>query len=109
MHDLLRRLVDSLKHVHNHGAQLYNSGQHAEAYRLYQGALFVTLQMLAGRPDLKLIIADGLSEVELSAANDQVKAFRLHEVIDHMRSQLKAPLNGELAADSAKAGDSGKL
>jgi hypothetical protein len=109
MHDLLRRVSDSLKHVHNHGAQLYNRGQHAEAYRLYQGALFVTLQMLTSRPDLKLIIADGLSEVERSAANDQLKAFRLHEVIDHMRSQLKVPVNGELAATSAKVGDSGKL
>ena len=87
--DPLQRLSDSLKSVHNHGAKLYNRGHHLEAFRLYQGALFVALQMIVDRPDLKLLMADGLSEVEESSANDQLKAFRLHEVIENVRAILK--------------------
>lgn len=105
--DLVRRLSESLKTVHNHGAILFNRGQHAEAFRLYQGALFVALQALAERRDLKLVIADGLSEVERSAANDKLKAFRLHEVLEHARTLLKAPMEVETA--SSKVNDIGPL
>src|SRR5204863_9951396 len=99
------RLSESLKTVHNHGAKLFNDGKHAETFRIYQGALFVALQMLDARPDLKFIVADGLSEVERSAANDQLKAFRLHEVIEHVRALLKAPREIEIAkAANASAG-----
>ena len=73
-------LRESLKSVHNHGASLFNKGLHAEAFQLYQGALFVTLQLLSDRPELKLLVAEGLSDVERSVASEQLKAFRLHEV-----------------------------
>ncbi|CAN5497772.1 hypothetical protein BH11PLA2_BH11PLA2_03240 [soil metagenome] len=82
-------VVNSLKVVHNHGAKLYNVGRHLEAVRLYQGALYVVLQLMTHRPDLRLIIADGMTEVEKSAADEQLKAFRLHEVIDHVRNILR--------------------
>lgn len=82
-------VMDSLKSVHNHGAKLYNRGKHVEAFRLYQGALFVCMALMTHRPDLRLIIADGLREVEDSADEGQLKAFRLHEVIDHVRSILR--------------------
>lgn len=97
---LLRRLYDSFKSVHNYGARLYNEGQHAQAVCLYQGALMVAMQALADRPELMYIIADGLTEVEQSSANLQVKAFRLHEVLDQVRALMKETLFG-------KPGDSG--
>lgn len=87
--ELSRLIGDSLKTVHNHGAGLFNAGRHTEALRLYQGALYVTLQSLAMQPDLKLIVADGLADVEESGSNDQLKAFRLHEVIEQVRAELK--------------------
>lgn len=89
---LSRRLCDSFKTVHNYGARLYNDGQHERAVTLYQGALMVAMQVLAGRPELMYIIADGLTEVEQSSANQQVKAFRLHEVLEHVRGLLKKEL-----------------
>jgi hypothetical protein len=101
--DLVRRLSESLKSVHNQGAKLYNRGRHAEAFRIYQGALFVTLQLLTDKNDLKCVIADGLSEVERSAAADQLKAFRLHEVIEHARVLLKKSFETELSSVNSTA------
>lgn len=106
---LARVISDSLKTVHNHGAKMYNDGQHLEAFRLYQGALFVVLQLLGSRPDLKFVIADGLNEVEESAPNDQLKAYRLHEVIDHVRSVLKTLFDDEFKSLPEIPGDLGKL
>ena len=91
-YDQVYQLCENLKSIHNQGAKLYNRGHHAEAFRLYQGALFVSLQVLSNRPDLKFIVADGLSDVEQSTANEQLKAFRLHEVIEHVRAVLKTPV-----------------
>jgi hypothetical protein len=82
-------ICDSLKVVHNHGAKLFNDGQPVDAFRLYQGALYVILQMMTHRPDLRIIIGDGLSEVERSSATPQLKAFRLHEVIENVRTVLR--------------------
>jgi len=96
---LARLLCDSLKTVNNRGAALYNDGRPAEALRLYQGALFVVLRLLGGLPDLKRAIADGLQEVEQSAASDSLKAYRLHEVIDHARDVLKTLLEGSSRGD----------
>lgn len=93
--DIFRLLGDSLKTVHNHGAGLFNAGRHTEALRLYQGSLYVTLQMLSTQPDLKLIVADGLADVEESGSNDQLKAFRLHEVMEQVRLELKRVQSGK--------------
>lgn len=83
-------LAESLKSVHNHGAKLFNKGQHAEAFRLYQGALFVAMKLLGGDPSLARVIAEGLSEVESSPAGVQLKAYRLHEVIEQVRMATRS-------------------
>ena len=84
------RISDSLKSVHNFGAGLFNLGQHLEAFRFYQGALSILMDLFDDRPDLKIIIADGLRELDLTNSNDQLKAYRLHEVIEQVRNQLRS-------------------
>jgi hypothetical protein len=84
------RLLETLKHVHNCGASLYNAGAHAEAFRMYQGGLFVARGLLDHRPEVRRVIEDGLAEVAAVDATARLRAFRLHEVIEQVRADLKA-------------------
>lgn len=87
--DLDRLAVEVLKDVHNRGADLYNAADAAGAYRLYEGALRGVGPFLKHRPKAARAIADGLAEVaKLPTAKEQ--AFRLHEVIEQVRADLKA-------------------
>src|SRR5262245_9066518 len=72
-------VIDTLRDVHNKGADLYNTSKDfAGAYRLYQGALVTIRPLLAHRPDAQKIIDESFSatEKETEAAR---KAFLLHE------------------------------
>src|SRR3954453_18750341 len=71
-----RRILETLKAVHNRGAGLYNAGAHAEAFRLYQGALAVARAFLDHRPAVRRLIDDGLAEVEAVDGNARLRAFR---------------------------------
>jgi hypothetical protein len=79
-----------LKDVHNRGAELYNTGDPAACYRMYQGALLTVKPFLAHRPAVQQTIAAGLEEVSKSADDVKTRAFRLHEVIEKARDELKA-------------------
>lgn len=85
---LEQAVADSLKEVHNRGADLYNRGDAAGAYRMYEGALSAVRPFVAHRPAILKAIEDGLNE---TAKTDGVKiqAFRLHEVIEQVRVDLK--------------------
>lgn len=87
-----RVILDTLKEVHNRGAELYNTGDHSSAYRMYQGALIVTRPLLGHRVKLQRAVIDGLNEVEKSLADAKLKAFRLHEVIEQVREEIKSEL-----------------
>jgi hypothetical protein len=97
-----RRVLEALKHVHNCGAELYNSGAHAEAFRLYQGGLFVVRGFLDHRPAVRRGIEDGLAEVEAVDGNVRLRAF--HEVIEQVRSDLKAIWIAAAPAQSPETG-----
>lgn len=97
-----KRVLETLKAVHNRGAELYNAGDHAAALRLYQGALLVARAFLDHRPAVRQVIDDGLHEVEASESPVRLKAFRLHEVIEQTRADLKAVWQ---AAKAAAAGN----
>jgi hypothetical protein len=99
-----RRILETLKHVHNTGAQLYNAGSHAEAFRLYQGGLFVVRGFLEHRPAIRRVIDDGLAEVEVVDGNVRLRAFRLHEVIEQVRADLKAIWKAAAQAQAPEAG-----
>ena len=80
--------VDVLRDVHNRGAELYNAGDPAGAFRLYEGALMAVRPFLAHRKDAQKSIDDGLAEVA-KTDGAKVRAFRLHEVIEDVRGKLK--------------------
>ncbi len=79
----------TLKDIHNRGAELYNGGDPAGCYRMYEGALRAVRPFLAKHPAVQADIDRELAEV---AKADGVKgqAFRLHEVIEKVRADLKA-------------------
>ncbi len=81
--------ADALKEVHNRGADLYNRGDPAAAYRMYEGALSAVRPFVAHHPAILKAIEDGLNE---TAKTDgaKIQAFRLHEVIEQVRADLKA-------------------
>lgn len=85
-------VVDTLRDVHNKGADLYNTSKdYAGAHRLYEGALATVRPLLAHRPEAQKLIDAGLAaaEKEPEAAR---KAFVLHEAIEGVRKNLKAAL-----------------
>ena len=83
--------ADILKEVHNRGADLYNRGDPAGAYRMYEGALSTVRPFIAHRPAILKSIEDGLNE---TAKTDgaKIQAFRLHEVLEQVRADLKAEI-----------------
>ena len=84
-------VVDALRDVHNRGADLYNTKKEYEAaYRMYQGALVAVRPLLGHRPAAQKIIDEGLAAAEKEAVV-AIRAFKLHEAIEDVRSYLKDP------------------
>ncbi len=82
-------VVDTLRDVHNKGADLYNTKKDFEGtYRIYQGSLLTVRPLLAHRPDTQKQIDDALAAAEKEPSVAQ-KAFRLHEAIETVRSNLR--------------------
>jgi hypothetical protein len=105
-------VVDSLKEVHNRGADLYNVGMDfGGAYRMYEGGLIAVRPLLGHRPNEQKLIEEGLAAAE-KEPNAARKAFLLHEAIEKVRANLRVPLPeakkpagpGKGPGDVAKAG-----
>ncbi len=88
---LEQAVADVLKEVHNRGADLYNRGDPAAAYRMYEGGLSSVRPFVAHRPAVLKAIEDGLNETA-KGDNAKVQAFRLHELIEQVRADLKAEI-----------------
>lgn len=89
--------VEVLKDLHNRGADLYNAADAVGALRMYEGALRTVTPFLAHRPKVQKTIEDGLADAfKLEGAKAQ--AFRLHEVIDQVRTDLKAAIKADAEA-----------
>lgn len=84
-----RMVIDSLKDVHNRGAELYNDAKdYTACFRMYEGALRTVRPLLAHRPATQKTIDAGLAKL----ADDDTareRAFRLHEVIEKVRGELR--------------------
>jgi hemoglobin len=78
----------TLREVINKGADLYNAGDTAGCYRLYEGALMATEPLLDHRPNLQKDITAGLAKAAATPFLDQ-RAFVLREVIDKVRTDLR--------------------
>jgi hemoglobin len=80
-------VFNSLRDVINRGADLYNSGDWAGCYRLYEGALRIVKPLLGHRSEMQKAIGDGLTEAEADAVLYR-RAFVLRKVIDKVRSDI---------------------
>jgi hypothetical protein len=90
-------VVDSLRDVHNKGADLYNTAKDFPgAFRMYEGALLTVKPLLVHRPEAQKLIADGMAAVE-KEPDVARRAFMLHETIEKVRAHLKTA-----AADEPK-------
>jgi hypothetical protein len=83
-----KQLFDVLKDIHNRGADLYNGGQTADCYRLFQGSLQTARAALAHRPGEQKFIDDELARVE-KMTTIGARAFALHESIEQLRTRLR--------------------
>jgi hypothetical protein len=98
-------VIDSLRDVHNKGADLYNTSKDfTGAYRMYQGALTTVRPLLGHRPEAQKIIDAGLTaaDKETDAAR---KAFLLHEAIEGVRKHLKTVIADRKPEDPKKPDD----
>jgi hypothetical protein len=84
-----RAVSDALREVHDRGADLYNGGDTAGGYRMYQGGLVLARAMLAHRPEVQKLILDGMAAAEKQSSVSR-RAFMLHELIEKVRVELRA-------------------
>jgi hemoglobin len=96
----------TLKDVINRGADLYNSGDRAACYHLYEGALLALKPLLDHRPDAQKTISTGLSDAERMASITD-RAFALRGIIDKVRSDIH-PKKSDATADGSKPPSTGK-
>jgi hemoglobin len=80
-------LYNTLRDVINRGADLYNRGDWAGCYRLYEGALMALQPLLEHRPELQKAISDGLAKAESDAVLYR-RAWVLRSVLDKVRSDV---------------------
>ena len=87
--ELDRIASDVLKEMHNKGAELYNANDSAGCLKVYSTALQSVRPFLKHRAAIQKTIDAGLLEVEkLDGA--KARSFRLHEIIERVRADLKA-------------------
>src|SRR5262245_51581195 len=89
-----KQASEALRDVHDRGAELYNSGDAAAGYRMYQGGLIVARGLLGHRPEVQKLISDGLADAERQASVAR-RAFVLHELIEKVRVELRGRKTGE--------------
>ena len=92
-------LYNNLRDVINRGAALYNSGDQAGCYRLFEGALMTIRPLLTGRKELQDAIAKGLTEAEQDPMLGR-RAFVLRSVLDKVRDEIN-PKGKTVAATPA--------
>jgi hypothetical protein len=81
------KVFTTLRDVINRGADLYNNGDMAACYRLYEGSLLTIRPLIDHRPDLQKAITAGLA----SAERDPLvwrRAFTLRNVMDKIRADV---------------------
>jgi hypothetical protein len=82
-------IVDTLRDVHNKGADLYNEKRDYDgAYRLYQGSLLTVRPLLGHHPTAQKAIDDGLAAADKEPDITR-KGFILHETIERVRADLR--------------------
>src|SRR5262249_5934407 len=83
--DLDKSIYASLKDVINRGADLYNSGDPAACYHVYQGALLAVEALLDHYPDLQKEIKTALADAERNP-DIRRRAYALRGTLDKVRA-----------------------
>jgi hemoglobin len=89
--DLDSRIDQAIVRTINIGAPIYNQGDAAGCYRLYQGSLIMIEPLLGHRPELAREVAKGLKDVELVPTYAQ-RATDLRRILDHVLSAVRTPV-----------------
>ena len=82
-------------------APIYNQGDQAGCYRLYQGTLIAVEPMLGHRPELQQEVAKGLKDVELVPSYAQ-RATDLRRILDRVLTWSR-PIRVRIRRDDAAA------
>jgi hypothetical protein len=89
-----QQVAEALQDVHDRGADIFNDGDKAAGYRIYQGGLIVARGLLGHRPELQKLITAGMASAERESSVGN-KAFALHELIEKIRGELRVQKTGE--------------
>ncbi|MBV8610476.1 MAG: hypothetical protein JO034_23840, partial [Singulisphaera sp.] len=96
--ELDSRIDRAIYQTVNLGAVIFNQGDHAGCYRLYQGALLSLEPMLAHRAGVRQEVAKGLRDVDALPTYTQ-RAIELRRVLDHVLAAVRSgPAPGAVAA-----------
>jgi hypothetical protein len=93
-----RQIIDLLADVHERGRVLYNAGDFAGCYRLFEGSL-VTVRPLLPQ-DMQQMIAVGIPDAERQSSMAR-RAMLLHELVEALRVKLR-PTAGPAAEKLTK-------
>ena len=96
--ELDSRIDRAIYQTVNLGAVIFNQGDHAGCYRLYQGALLSLEPMLAHRAGVRQDVAKGLRDVDALPSYTQ-RAIELRRVLDNVLTAVRSgPAQGAMAA-----------
>ncbi len=99
--ELDTRIDKALFQAINSGVPLYNQGDPAGCYRLYQGTLVGVWPFLAHRPELQESVKAALASAETLPSYPQ-RAFKLRETLDDVRAKVTTkPLWTRLGGEPA--------
>jgi len=87
--ELDSKIDRSIYQAINLGAAIYNQGDHAGCYRLYQGALMVIEPLLAHRAGLRQEVANGVRGAEALPTFAQ-RATELRRVLDSILAAIRS-------------------
>jgi hypothetical protein len=94
----------SLRDVINRGADIYNRGDHAGCYRLYEGGLRAAEPFLKHRPKLQQVIKDSFVRAQREPLTWR-RAFVLREVLDKVRADVRPKAQDDLDKKDTKKDD----
>jgi hypothetical protein len=91
-----------LRDVINQGADIFNQGDQAGCYRLFQGALMTARSQLAHHPDVQKLIDEGLTRTEQGSTGK--RAWVLRKLLDDVRDKINP--NPKKTSEKTKAVES---
>jgi hemoglobin len=101
--DLDARIDQAIVRTINIGAPIYNQGDAAGCYRLYQGTLITIEPLLGHRPELAREVAKGLQDAEFVPTFAQ-RATNLRTVLDRVLTAVRTPVAAAPAQPQPGAG-----